>query len=154
MTPSWDFLLDESAFASILPKEHARFARPIRDGLSLFLSGLPPEQQVAILRAQASLPASASFSQRIGLLARSSPVLQKVGQILARDKRLPEELRGYLRELECLAPMVPQEVLEQAIELELGPLDRIGFTIEPAIAEASVAVVVPFRCDSREGGVT
>ena len=147
MTPSWDLLLDEAAFASILPTEHAHFARPIRDGLSMFLGGLPPTQQVSIMRAQAKLPASASFSQRIGVLARSSPVLQKIGQILARDKRLPLELRSYLSELESLAPSVSQTVLEEALRRELGPLDRLGITLGPAIAEASVAVVIPFRRD-------
>ena len=154
MTPSWDFLLDETAFASILPEEHAHFARPIRDGLSMFLAGLPSEQQVSILRAQTKLPASASFSQRLGVLARSSPVLHKVGQVLARDKRLPLELRGYLSELESLAPSVPQAVLEEALARELGPLDRLGIVLQPAIAEASVAVVVPFRRDQRGCGTT
>ncbi|WP_372894853.1 AarF/UbiB family protein [Stieleria sp.] len=152
MTPPWEFLLDEAAFQSILPPEHARFARPIREGLSLFLGGLPPEQQMSIVRAQAQLPASASFSQRLGILARSSPVLHKVGQILARDKRLPLELRGYLSELESLPPVVSQPVLEQAIAQELGPLDRLGITLGPAIAEASVAVVVPFDRNQSSSG--
>lgn len=145
MTPSWDFLLDEAAFKSILPTQHARFARPVRDGLILFLSGLPMEQQVTIMQAQAKLPVAASFSQRIAVLARSSPVLHKVGQILARDQRLPLELRNCLKELESLPPTVPDDQLEQAIVEELGPLDRLGIRLEPAIAEASVAVVAPFR---------
>ncbi|QDV41448.1 putative ubiquinone biosynthesis protein UbiB [Stieleria neptunia] len=154
MIPRWEFLLDEASFRSILPPEHAQFSRPIREGLSLFLGGLPPEQQIAIVRAQAQLPPSASFSQRLGVLARSSPVLHKVGQILARDKRLPLELRGYLSELESLPPVVSQPVLEQAITQELGPLDRLGITLGPAIAEASVAVVVPFDCDRPLDGTT
>ncbi|WP_182866551.1 AarF/UbiB family protein [Rhodopirellula sp. JC639] len=151
MTPRWEFLLDEAAFQSILPPQHAHFARPIREGLGLFLSGLPEPQQRSILRGQAKLPASASFSQRLGILARSSPVLHKVGQILARDKRLPLELRGYLSELESLAPSVSQQEVERAVVDELGPTDRLGITLGPAIAEASVAVVVPFDCDRTVG---
>ncbi len=145
MTPSWDFLIDEASLASVLPTEYSRFARPIRDGLSLFLGGLPESQQASILMAQAKLPADASFSQRLGLLAKSSPVLQKVGQILARDQRVPLELRRHLRELESLDPSIPLEIVRKRLVQELGDLDKLGITLQPAIAEASVAIVVPFQ---------
>ncbi len=146
MTPNWEFLLNEASLASLLPEEFAHFARPVRDGLSLFLGGLPVSQQQQILAAQAELPPSASFSQRIGLLAQGSPVLQKLGQILARDRRLSLELRKYLSELESLAPTLPIETIEEILATELGPLDARGVTLlPPAIAEASVAVVIPFR---------
>lgn len=146
MTPNWDFLLDETAFASVLPVQYAHFARPVRDGLAVFLGGLPESDQAAILHAQATLPPAAAFSQRLGLLAQSSPVLQKLGQILARDQRLPLELREYLRELESLPPTVPLETIRELLTQELGPLDRRGVTLTPpAIAEASVAVVIPFQ---------
>ncbi len=148
MTATWDFLLDESALAAVLPAEFVHFARPIRDGLSLFLSGLPRDRQAAILRAQAGLPATAGFSQRIGLLAQSSPVLQKLGQILAREQRLALELRVHLRALESLPPSVPLESIQQTLATELGSLSARGITLlPPAIAEASVAVVIPFRQD-------
>jgi ubiquinone biosynthesis protein len=146
MTPNWDFLLNEASLASILPTEYAHFARPIRDGLSLFLRGLPELQQQRILAAQAALPPAATFSQRIGLLAQGSPVLQKLGQILARDQRLSPELRRYLSELESLAPSLPLETIQEILSQELGPLETLGVTLlPPAIAEASVAVVIPFR---------
>ena len=153
MTPNWDFLLNETSLASILPAEYAHFARPIRDGLTVFLGGLAEADQVAILRAQATLPITASISQRLGLLAQSSPVLQKLGQILARDQRLSPVLRHYLRELESLPPSVPLETIQETLVQELGPLDRRGVTLmPPAIAEASVAVVIPFREASRQNG--
>ena len=104
MTPNWDVLLDEASFVSILPGDYARFARPIRDAMILFLAGLPQSQQASMVAVQASLPADTSFSARFGILARSSPVLQKLGQILARDRRLPLELRQHLHELESLSP--------------------------------------------------
>lgn len=153
MTPNWDFLLDENSLASVLPADYAHFARPIRDGLSVFLGGLPASLQTSILQAQAGLPATATFSQRIGLLAQSSPVLQKLGQILARDQRLAPELRQHLRQLESLPPSLPLETIQDILTQELGPLDRRGVTlVPPAIAEASVAVVIPFRQDSRVNG--
>ena len=94
MTPNWDFLLDEASLASILPAEYASFARPIRDALSLFLGGLPESQQASILLAQAKLPAdSIVFSSGLVCSPAVRRCLQKLGQILARDQRLPLELR-------------------------------------------------------------
>jgi len=153
MKPNWDFLLDASSLAPVLPTEYAHFARPIGDGLKVFLGGLPEDEQVAILREQAKLPVTASISQRLGLLAQSSPVLQKLGQVLARDQRLSPVLRKYLCELESLPPAVPLETIKEILAAELGPLDRRGITlIPPAIAEASVAVVIPFRQEVRGDG--
>ncbi len=145
MKPYWEFLLSEASFASVLPPQFVNFARPIRDALSQFLGGLPESQQASILLAQGKLSPAASFSQRLGLLAQSSPVLQKLGQILARDRRLPLELRKHLSALESLSPTVPQETIERSLTQELGSLDRLGIRLEPAIAEASVAVVVPYQ---------
>jgi ubiquinone biosynthesis protein len=84
----------------------------------------------------------------LAALARSCPALHKLGQILARDRRLVPELRRHLQELESLPPSIPFEVIRDALERELGPLHRLGVTrVPPALAEASVAVVVPFHRD-------
>jgi ubiquinone biosynthesis protein len=56
-------------------------------------------------------------------------------------------LRLHLQRLESLPATTPIEVIQQSLNRELGPLDRLGVELEPpALAEASVAVVVPFRC--------
>ena len=146
MKPDWEFLLDEASLAAVLPAAYAHFARPVRDALALFLGGLPADDQAAMLRAQAALPSTATFSRRLGTLARCSPVLQKLGQILARDQRLAAEFRAHLRELESLPPSVSPETIRRRLTEELGPLERRGVTLlAPALAEASVAVVVPYR---------
>jgi ubiquinone biosynthesis protein len=148
----WDCLLTEAAVASLLPDEHARFRRPLRDALTVFLEGLPAEHQAAILAEQAALPL-ASPAERLALLARSCPALHKLGQVLARDRRLPPELRRHLQELESLPPSVPVSTIEAILTQELGPLERRGVTLlPPALAEASVAVVIPFRDDRAPGG--
>jgi ubiquinone biosynthesis protein len=150
---NWEFLLDEAALASVLPGDYARFARPVRDGLAVFLQGLPADRQEAILQEQLSLAPTTAISERLGLLARSCPVLQKLGQILARDPRLAPALRRRLRELESLPPSVPCEVIQEVLTRELGPLDRQGITLAPpALAEASVAVVIPFRVETGSNG--
>ncbi len=64
----WNTLLDEAALKSVLPGDYARFARPIREGLIVFLEGLPEAYQAEILARQAALPLSAGISQRLALL--------------------------------------------------------------------------------------
>jgi ubiquinone biosynthesis protein len=152
--PDWNFLIDESALAAVLPGDYAKFARPVRAGLIAFLGGLPETHQQQLLAEQTSLPLTAGISERLGHLARSCPVLHKLGQMLARDSRLAPELRAHLRELESLSPTIRQATIRGALVDELGPLEDLGITlIEPAIAEASVAVVVSFRQDDKAGGV-
>ena len=143
---NWRGLLDENAIAALLPTDDAHFAKPVCDGLAVFLEGLPPNRQAQIFAQQATLGATAAVSDRLGLLARSSPVLQKIGQILARDRRLGPELRAQLRPLESLPPTVSLEQIEADLTHELGPLPQRGVILNPpALAEASVAVVMPFR---------
>src|SRR4051812_23420756 len=89
----WNFLIDEDAFASVLPDEYAGFRRPIRGALTVFLEGLPAAHQAAVLAEQAALPPTATASERMFVLARSCPALHKLGQVLARDRRLSPELR-------------------------------------------------------------
>jgi hypothetical protein len=47
-----------------------------------------------------------------------------------------------------------EEFIRRFLTSELGLLDRLGIALDPpALAEASVAVVVPFRCRGRDEGV-
>ncbi len=142
---NWYGLFDETAIAELLPEDYAHFAKPVCDSLAVFLQGLPEPHQATILSQQASLAPSAGVSERLGLLARNCPVLQKIGQVLARDQHFSPDLRRHLRQLESMPPTVSLEKIREILDHELGPLDRLNITlVPPALAEASVAVVVPF----------
>lgn len=142
----WNALIDEDGLVSLLPDAQAHYALPVKEGLTVFLSGLPDQCQQEILARQAALGPSASLSQRLGQLARACPVLHKLGQTLARNQWLAPELREQLQPLESLPPTVSLELIQQILLQELGPLDRRRIQLAPpAIAEASVAVVVPFE---------
>ena len=125
------------------------FARPVKEGLGRLSersAGEPVRSRSSPSRRRCRL--TATVSERLGLLARSCPVLHKLGQVLARDQRLAAELRHELRQLESLPPTVDLETIRAILADELGPLERLGITLlPPAIAEASVAVVIPFRDD-------
>jgi len=102
---------------------------------------------------QAALPATADFSERLMTLAHCCPVLHKLGQILARDQRLALSLRRQLQKLESLPCNVPDEIVQSAVDAELGPAERNRVTLQfPAIAEASVAIVVPYIDNSGKSG--
>ena len=148
----WDLLIDEADIASLLPEAYAHYRRPIKQALTVFLEGLPAVHQDAIVQDQAALPSAATLSERVARLARSCPALHKLGQTLARDRRLAPELRLQLQQLESLPPSIPLVDIADILMRELGPLDRLGVALEPpALAEASVAVVVPFRREQDEG---
>lgn len=142
---NWGDLIDERLLAGLLPSEHRRLAKPVKESLCLFLSSLSPRRQQILLDEQLALPLTASLSVRLGKLAQGSPVLQKLGQTLAREPRLSLELRRELQQLESLPPQVSLPEIESTLRSELGDLAARGVRLDPpAIAEASVAVVIPF----------
>ena len=88
---------------------------------------------------------TASTEERLVVLAERCPALHKLGQILARDRRLAPELRRHLQRLESLPATTPIESIRATLDRESGPLDAMGIQLEPPpLAEASVAVVIPF----------
>lgn len=142
---TWDSLIDADELAGLLPAQYAHFAQPIKEALAFFLDRLSPEQQGEILLEQSELPATASVAQRLTALASKCPVLHKLGQILARDQRLAVELRDQLQQLESMPPTVSEATTRRLLADALGPLEHHGLVLlPPAIAEASVALVVRF----------
>ena len=146
----WEWLIGDAVIGALLPQAYARYRRPIVEGLRFFLGRLPGPRVAQILADQAALPADASAEERLVALAERCPALHKLGQILARDRRLAPELRLHLQRLESLPATTPIERSRQTLADELGPLETLGVALEPpALAEASVAVVVPFECKVR-----
>lgn len=140
----WNALIPESSLSLLLGSGLGRYQRAIHAGLMWFLGQLSPARQRQIFREQAALPFSSTPAQRLGKLALSCPVLHKLGQILARDDRLDAELRAHLQILESLPSSIPVDLLSAVVTRELGLSSPILLD-PPAIAEASVAVVIPFR---------
>ena len=147
----WEWLIGDAVIGALLPQAYARYKRPIVEGLRFFLERLPARDIAQILGDQSSLPAGASAEERLVALAERCPALHKLGQILARDRRLAPELRRHLQRLESLPAATPIEAIQSTLADELGPLDALGVKLQPPpLAEASVAVVVPFVC-ARQG---
>lgn len=146
---NWTQLLSQEEIEQIFPKNYAWLVPLVHKALVFFLSKLPKEIQTIIIFAQAQLGPSASIYVRLVSLAKQSPVLHKLGQVLARDKRITPGFRQELQKLEWLRPSIPAHTLKNILESEFGILDEYGIKLaEEAVAEASVAVVIPFSYDA------
>ena len=127
-----------------VPERYAAYRPVVRDSLRFFLDRLPPQRLSEIRLAQLALPPAASAARRTVALLRQCPTLHKLGQVVARDARLPRDLRQRLQGLESGRPAesTVSEALA-AVRAELGDRDEITVHTQ-ALAEGSVAVVVPF----------
>ena len=139
----WSALAETFHLARLLPEPYAAYRPLLLEGLWFFLERLPPQRRTRILAEQLHLPPDASPARRLVALLRRCPTLHKLGQVVARDRRLAPELREHLQELESLAPTTSLGAIAALIQREWGQVAELEVASE-ALAEASVAVVVPF----------
>jgi ubiquinone biosynthesis protein len=140
--------------AALVPEPYAACRPLVAGGLGFFLEGLPEPRLAALVAEQLALAATATAAERVVALLRHSPTLHKLGQVLARERRLGPGLRRHLQSLESLPPTTPMTSIRRVIRRELGTLDgrKHGLSLAPAaLAEGSVAVVVPFTWPGGEG---
>lgn len=132
--------------SQLVPDEYAEYRSAVAAGLVYFVQNLSPKRLAEIMQAQASLPADSDVLTRLVCLIHASPALHKLGQVLARRRELDVHLRQRLQQLESMEPSTPLCELQPTIERELGKLIRNKQVriAETALAEASVAVVIPF----------
>ncbi|MBL8250199.1 MAG: hypothetical protein JNK31_00865 [Candidatus Competibacter sp.] len=136
-------LAEALGLSEIVPEAHAAYRPLVVDAMSFFLGRLSPPRLTAIVAEQLNVPETTHPTRRLGLLFRRCPTLHKLGQMLARDRRLAPELRENLQELESLEPTTPLADIIALIQKEWGRVEGLDVG-EAALAEASVAVVVPF----------
>ena len=148
----WNDFIDALALDALVPPAYEAYRPAIVDGLSFFLEHLNEERALTILGEQALMADDAGINERIVAIARKCPALHKLGQVLARDRRLQPELRQLLQGLESMPSPLSVEEARALAEAELGPLADLGIRIDEApLAEASVAVVVPFAGEGDAG---
>lgn len=130
---------------AFVPAAFDAYRALIVESFELFVDRLSPPRQAAMLTAQHPLPGDATAEQRLVACLRCCPTLHKLGQILARDKRLSPALRGELQVLERLGATASLDDVRPTIERELGAAIQdydIQFEAH-ALAEGSVAVAWP-----------
>lgn len=129
----------------LVPDRYAAYRPLIVEALLFFLQHLHPTRAAAILAEQETLPHDVSMPQRLAALMCHCPTLHKLGQVVARDRRLGRDLRTRLQALESMDPTLSTAAMAPAIRQELKDVPIASMQLEPnALAEASVAVVIPF----------
>ncbi len=139
----WTSLFASLDLNNLIPDCYEKWKPFVKGGLAWFLGRLSEDRQKQILADQLGLGPFASASDRLEAVLRRCPTLHKLGQILARDKRLSPELRTSLQRLETLPPKMTVDQIITILQRENIRLDGITLGDKP-LAEASVAVVMPF----------
>nr|VFK78854.1 MAG: ubiquinone biosynthesis protein [Candidatus Kentron sp. SD] len=146
--------LQDFDISPLVPEEYAEYRPLVAEAMLFFIRHLSYARLMEILSAQNRLPADANLIQRLGTLLHFSPTLHKLGQLLARNQRLAPALRERLQALESMEPITPLFSITPSIQRELGNSTFSDIRLaEKPLAEASVAVVVPFSYHSREKNI-
>ena|SRR5919109_124546 len=129
----------------LIPEIYQEYLPVIEDAFTFFLDRLSLKRVAEVLAGQLNLPQDAGMPERLVTLLGQFPTLQKLAQIMARDRRLAPPLRRHLQLLESMEAVTPLSNIKSIIQNELGHriASRLQFAAR-ALAEASVAVVVPF----------
>ena len=137
---------------ALVPEAYARWRPLVRDAIEFVFSHLSAERLHAKLAEQIALPAETPPEARLIQLITKMPALQKMGQVVARNRRISRALRTQLSLLENGMSDVRPEEIRAIIDAQLGPrLARYAVQIEPSIcSEASVSAVMRFTWNNPE----
>jgi len=131
---------------AIVPEIYAAWRPLVRDAMLFMIAHLSAARLAPKLVEQIELPLDTTPEARLLRLIAKVPGLQKIGQVLARNRHLDSSLRNALSELENGIRDVSAEEIGALVRKRLGRrLENYAVEIEPGIlAEASVSAVVRF----------
>ena len=130
----------------LVPEVYAKWRPVVRDAMIFFGSHLSTSRLAPKLVEQFELPPDTTPERRLIRLIARVPGLQKLGQVIARNRHLHRSVRRELTQLENGICDVTAEEIRAIIVQNLGArLERYAVEIEPKIfCEASVSAVVRF----------
>lgn len=140
------WIVDHLPIEELVPEKYARWRTLVQDAMQFTVLTLSPARLAPKLIEQWQLPANTPTEKRLLRLIAKVPGLQKLGQVLARNRHLLPALRRALSELENgISDMTAAEVDKIVLE-ELGPrLQQNRVKLKAGIfCEASVSAVVRF----------
>jgi ubiquinone biosynthesis protein len=138
----------------LVPAAHSRWIPVVRDAMVFVVMSLSAARLAPKLLEQLELPSRTRTETRLLLLISKVPGLQKLGQVLARNRHLGPSLRKALVRLENdIRDMKPAEVVE-GIRQRLGArIENFDVRFRPAIlSEASVSAIVRFSWKNPDSG--
>ena len=131
---------------ALVPETYKHWRPLVHDAMFFVMSNLSAGRLAPKVIEQIDLSAEVPPEERLMRLIAKVPGLQKLGQVLARNRKLPHSLRHQLIRLENGIRDVSPEQIHAIIREQLGDkLDEYSVEIRPSIyIEASVSAVVRF----------
>lgn len=144
----------------LVPKVHREWRPLVREAILFVVSKLSASRLAPKIVEQMEIAPDTSPEARLLRFISKVPGLQKIGQVLARNRNLHPRLRRALIKLENGISDVTAEEIQAIIKRELkSKLETYSIKLAPAIlSEASVSAVVSFTWQNpstrrREHGV-
>ena len=144
---------------ALVPDEYQRWRPLVQDAMQFIFSRLSDRRLATKLVEQIELPSATPPELRLIRLISKMPGLQKLGQVLARNRRLSPALRQALSELENgMSDVQPGEIRAIIAEQLASPLETHAVDVDTSIfKEGSASAVVRFTWNSagheRERGI-
>jgi len=138
----------------LVPEKYAPWRPLVQDAMLFMFIHLSIKRLAPKLVEQMELPANTPTGERLLKLIAKVPGLQKLGQVLARNRQLLPRLRHALTELENGISDMNADEVRAIIAEELGPqLAGHRVKLKPGIFfEASVSAVVRFTWRNPDTG--
>ncbi len=130
----------------LVPECYANWRPVVSDAVSFIGSRLSSQRLIPKLIEQLLLAKDTPLEQRLILFISKMPSLQKLGQVIARNRNLDTAFRTALSKLENEIRDVEPEQIKSIIQQQLGPLlKKYKVEIKNQIhAEASVCALLRF----------
>jgi len=131
----------------LVPPTYLKWRPPVRDSMQFVIARLSPARLAPKIVEQLEISEKLSVEERLFRLIARVPGLQKLGQVIARNRHLRPALRTALARLENGIRDVEPEKIRRIIQEQLRTrLERYQVEIAPTIlSEASVSAVLRFR---------
>jgi predicted unusual protein kinase regulating ubiquinone biosynthesis (AarF/ABC1/UbiB family) len=148
-----DLLREFLPIEDLVPQIHSKWRPVVRDGFSFIGARLSPERLAPKIVEQFTLDSETSVEERIFTFIRRAPVLQKIGQTLARNPSLDSGVRARLTVLEDGIREVDAAEIEAEIEKQMGTfLARHRVKVQPELyGEGSVSALLRFTRKNPQG---
>ncbi len=138
----------------VVPPAYAAWRPAVHDAMTFVVTHLSEGRLAPKLLEQLELSPETSPEERLLRLIAKVPGLQKLGQVLARNRHLRPALRRALSRLENGIHDVDAAGVTEIIRRQLGPkLERYEVEMDSGLlSEASVSAVLGFRWRNPETG--
>ena len=130
----------------LVPAAYIKWRPPVRDAMMFVVTRLSPARLAPKLLEQIELPPNTSPEVRLLRLIAKVPGLQKLGQVIARNRHLHPALRKALAKLENGIRDVNPDEIRTIVHKELGTKIQI-YEVKVSttiLKEASVSAVIRF----------